>query len=233
MCADRPRRDRGGFSISMGAMPPAHISNVKFAIEAGDADSLRGLLAANPELANELIRWGKKGNILTHPLHYVSDVVFDGTLGRERAVPLIEALLEAGADPNHQAANGETPLIGAASLGAEDIGLRLLDARARVESRGIFEATALHWASMLGLKRLVGRLIEMGAELNRADTQYGSPPVGWAIHGYFDSAPAKHPANHVEVVRLLVVAGAEVRPEWVADEKVRADAAMLAALSLK
>jgi hypothetical protein len=32
------------------------------------------------------------------------------------------------------------------------------------------------------------------------------------------------------VVALLVAAGATVKPEWIADEKVRADPAMLAAL---
>lgn len=43
----------------------------------------------------------------------------------------------------------ETALIGAASLGAEDVGLRLLDAGAQPELLGIFGETALHWAAML------------------------------------------------------------------------------------
>jgi hypothetical protein len=36
--------------------------------------------------------------------------------------------------------------------------------------------------------------------------------------------------RYYEVVALLAAAGARVKPEWLADEKVRGDAGMLAAL---
>ena len=121
--------------------------DVKEAIQAGDAAALRRLLDERPARSNELIEWGKGCEIHTHPLHYVSDMLFDGTLERGKELPLIEALLAAGADVNHQAPNGETALIGAASLGAEDVGLRLLDAGAQADLRGAFEETALHWAA--------------------------------------------------------------------------------------
>ena len=86
-----------------------------------DANALRDLLVGDPARANELIEWGKNCEIRTHPLHYVSDMLFDGTLQRGKEIPFIEALLEAGADPNYQARNGETPLMGAASLNAEEV----------------------------------------------------------------------------------------------------------------
>src|SRR5579864_7667312 len=96
--------------------------DLKAAIENGDADMLRGLLAEDPSLANALIRWGK--SCLTHPLHYVSDMLFERTLQRGKELPLIKALIEAGADLNFQRERkGDTPLIGAASLGAEEVGL--------------------------------------------------------------------------------------------------------------
>src|SRR5262249_19997934 len=104
---------------------------VRTAIQTGDASALRTLLAEDPARANELIQWGNNCEIRTHPLHYVSDVFFTGALQGGKEMPLIEALLEAGADCNHQAPNGETALIGAASLGAENVGLRLLDAGAQ------------------------------------------------------------------------------------------------------
>jgi hypothetical protein len=37
---------------------------------------------------------------------------------------------------------------------------------------------------MLGEDRLANRLIEK-SELNLKDNKYNSPPLGWAIHGYF------------------------------------------------
>ena len=68
---------------------------------------------------------------------------------------MADALIEAGADLNFQKdGKGDTPLIGAASLGAEDVGIRLLDAGANPLLRGLFGETALHWAAMLGKDHL-------------------------------------------------------------------------------
>src|SRR5436309_121667 len=113
--------------------------DVKTAIRNGDAEALCRLLAEDPSRANALVRWGTNDCVLTHPLHYVSDVLFEGTLKRGKELPLVEALIRAGADLDFQR-NGksDTPLIGAASLGAEAVGLALLDAGARPERRGLF-----------------------------------------------------------------------------------------------
>lgn len=81
----------------------------------------------------------------THPLHYVSDMLFDGTLQRGKELSLVEALIDAAADVNFQRKEkSDTPLLGAASLGAEEVGLKLLDAGAMPEVREIFGETALH-----------------------------------------------------------------------------------------
>jgi ankyrin repeat protein len=138
-------------------------------------------------------------------------------------------LLAAGADCNHRAPGGETPLIGAASLGAEDAGLRLLDAGARPELTGAFNETALHWAAHLGLGRLVARLVESGADVNLRDARYNSTPLGWAIHGRFRSTPSSQ-GDYPDVVARLVGAGAQVEPEWLADAQVRTDPEILSAL---
>jgi hypothetical protein len=113
---------------------------VKTAIDTGDADALRGLLRDDRSRADELIRWG---NCLTHSLHYVSDMWFTGVLKKGKELPLIDTLIEAGADLNFQkdredGKKSDTPLTGAASLGAEEAGVRLLDAGARPEIRGLF-----------------------------------------------------------------------------------------------
>lgn len=204
--------------------------DVKSAINTGDVDALRRLLAEESTRANEPILWGKNLEIRTHPLHYVSDMLFGGLLHRGSESPLIEVLLEAGADPNYQAPNGETPLIGAASLHAEEVGLQLLDAGAQPNAKGVFNETALHWAAHTGLRRLVERLLNKGADVNLRDDRYNSTPLGWAIHGSFSSHPGTQ-VDHHGVAALLVAAGAIVEPDCLTDEEVRSDSRLLAILS--
>jgi ankyrin repeat protein len=97
--------------------------DVKTAIETGDAAALRRLLADVPARADELIRWGKDCRIATHPLHYISDMLFEGKLQKGRELPLLKVLIEAGADVDFQRdGEGDTPLIGAASLERKKLG---------------------------------------------------------------------------------------------------------------
>lgn len=203
--------------------------DVKFAIDSGDSAALLRLLSQDSSRANELIRWGK---CLTHPLHYISDMLFNGTLQKGKELPLVEALVQAGADLNFDKdGKSETPLIGAASLGAEDVGIFLLDAGARPEPRGLFGETAIHWAAMLGEDRLVARLIP-GSDVDLKDKKYNSSPLGWAIHGWCNP-PAGNHGRQLEVVTELVSAGARVEAGMLESEEVRSSAAMLAALRAK
>jgi Ankyrin repeats (3 copies) len=207
--------------------------DVKTAIRSGDAATLRHLLSEDASRANALIHWGKFDCIHTHPLHFVSDMLFEGTLKNGRELPLIDALIDAGADLDFQQTRedgkkSDTPLIGAASLAAEEVGLRLLDAGAKPELRGMFGETPLHWAAILGEDRLAARLIQ-GSDINLKDEKYHSPPLGWAIHGCYN-APVGNQGKQREVAGLLVRAGAAVEPEWLESEEVRSDAVMLAVL---
>jgi len=207
--------------------------DVKTAIRNGDVAALQQLLAEDSSRANELIRWGERKPCFTHPLHFISDMLFEGTLAQGMEIPLVDVLLDAGADLDFQRSRedgkkGDTPLIGAASLGAEDVGLRLLAAGAKPDIRGLFGETALHWAALLGEDRFVAELIR-GSNVNLRDEKYHSPPLGWAIHGWCDP-PAGNHGRQREVVALLVAAGASVEPEWLERERVRADPQMLAAL---
>lgn len=203
--------------------------DVKTAIETGDAVVLRRLLAEVPARADELIRWGKDCRIATHPLHYISDMLFEGKLQKGKELPLMEALIQAGANVDFQLnGEGDTPLIGAASLGAEEVGLRLLNAGAKPWLRGLFGETALHWAALLGEDRLAERLIK-NVDPNLKDKKYKSSSLGWAVHGWCNP-PAGNHGRQLEVVRLLVAAGATVEPEWMESEKIASSPAMLAAL---
>ena len=145
---------------------------------------MRVLLSEDSPQANALIRWGDGDCILTHPLHYVCDVLFEGTLQRGR----------------------EAPLIGAASLGAEGVGLRLLDA-----ARG----------------GPAGGKAPRGVGCQPQGREGSSTPMGWAVHGW-RNPPAGNCGRQREVV--LVSGGANIEPEWLESEEVRGDPEMLAAL---
>jgi hypothetical protein len=206
--------------------------DVKTAIQKGDVAALRGCLALDPSRANALILWGNNNCVRTHPLHFVSDMLFNGVLQKGKELPLVEALLDAGACVDfRKEGKRETPLIGAASLGAEDVGLRLLDAGAAPELRGEWGETALHWAALLGENRLAARLIS-DTDVNLRDAKYNSTPLGWAVHGWCNP-PAGNQGHQRHVAELLVYGGATVEAQWLEAHKVRADPSMVAALTRK
>src|SRR5262245_39502761 len=123
--------------------------SLKAAIETGDVEAVRRLVTADPGLANALIEWssGPDQILKTRPLHFLCDKVFDRTITGERAAQLAKPIIAAGADIDDH--NGD-PLNAAASLGATDVGLILLEAGARTDGSGLFGETALHWAANIG-----------------------------------------------------------------------------------
>jgi hypothetical protein len=212
-------------------MVVAAVTTVRAAIESGDAEALQRLLTEDASCANALIRWGEADRNSTHPLHFASDMIFNGVLAKGRELPLVDLLIKAGADLDFQSApKTDTPLIGAASLGAEDVGLALLRAGARPEITGIFGETAFHWAAMLGEDRLVAALIA-GSNLNQPDEKYNSPPLGWAIEGR-RHPPKGNQGRQCEMAALLVAAGTDVNLRWLDSDEMHADPAMLAAVTM-
>ena len=191
--------------------------DVKEAIEAGDVEALRDALAADRRLANAPFRWGENCKNDTRPLHYICDKVFDRSIPGERAAALARLLIDAGADIDDR--NGD-PLNAAASLGATDVGLLLLDKGARTELTGLFGETALHWAATLGNDVLVARMLEEGAPVDVKDRKYNASPLGWALHGWREALPAASD-EYASVVARLVRAGATVEPAWLAEAQAQ------------
>jgi hypothetical protein len=177
-----------------------------------DLEGLRKALSANPALANEGV--GLPGNSAKgHPLHRICDAVFSKKISDEQAVEIAKILLEYGANIDGYMDRGDnnTPLIAAASLHAEKLGLFYIDHRANIfyapKSDG---ATALHWAAFCGRDKLVEKLIEAGAKINQLDTAYHSTPAGWAEYALADSEEDDvNLYNQQECIRLLLKAGTD------------------------
>jgi len=177
-----------------------------------DLAGLRAALAANPALANEGVALNIDGKINPakgHPLHRVCDAVFANKVSDSKAIEIAKILLEYGADINGFMAQNDlnTPLIAAASLHAEQLGLFYIGKGANVFYAPPGDgATALHWAAYCGKDKLVEKLIEKGAPVNQLDNNYQSTPCGWAIH-VLESGETNNLHNQLACIKLLLKAG--------------------------
>jgi ankyrin repeat protein len=106
----------------------------------------------------------------------------------------------------------------------------LLDRGVDARSTGRHGQTGLHWAAYGGHLDIVTMLLERRAAVDITDDRFHGTPLDWAIHAWGDPPVEGPRGRYAEVAGMLVSAGAKIRPEWLTDERVRADAAMLAAL---
>lgn len=178
-------------------------------IERGDVAGVQQALHVEPALANLPIRWFMNQHNESDPLHYLADCVGNARLADALAAELAEVLLSHGAAIDGSAGR-ETPLIGAASQGAESLAQVLIEAGAALERVSVFGARALHWAAWLGLRDTVGRLVKRGAQVDPRCAAFGATPLFWAVHGCGPNGP-RHAGDRVGAARILIEAGAEAR----------------------
>ena len=207
-------------------------ASVRAAIEEGDAPALRALLASDAQLAEVEVTWDDNQVNQAPPLHFVCDARFRGLVSDDVALELANALLSAGADPTRAyAKSGDTFLIAAASLGAESVGLRLVELGVDVQATGLFGATALHWSAFMGLDALARALLEAGSQLELVDTQYDCTPLQWALYAWTNGTNGRR-EGVPRAARVLVEADARL-PDGVADKLSQpTDVEMRAALGL-
>ena len=185
---------------------------IKKLIEQKDADGLRKTLADNPSLANEGITIPYEFFCRTkaHPLHRISDAVFAHKMTDEEAVKLAKIFLEFGADINGYNNDG-SPLLAAASLHAEQLGIFYIDNGANVNITDENDnASALHWAAFCGRDKLVDKLIKSNAVIDQPDKTHQSTPLGWAIH-CLSSNDEGNRYNQLACIKLLIQAGADIK----------------------
>jgi hypothetical protein len=131
--------------------------------------------------------------------------------------------------PVSPAAQGEA-MVMAAWYGQRGVIGLLLELGVDVGSRRAKDGqTALHVASYRGDAELVEFLIDRGAPLDPPDTVFGTPPLVWAFHAWLKEG-RPDPAPYARIVRALVRAGARVKPEWIEEDRLRAEPELLALL---
>src|SRR5690606_18880662 len=153
-------------------------TSIKKLLEQKDYQSLRKQLSENPSLSNEgiTIPYDFFCRTKAHPLHRICDAVFAGKITDEEAIQFANIFLEFGANMDGDKNKDEgTPILAASSLHAEKLGIFYIENGADIhythKNNG---ASALHWASYCGRDKLVKKLIEVGAEIDKADRNYNS-----------------------------------------------------------
>jgi hypothetical protein len=176
-----------------------------------DIAGIREALEKDPALANEGIPCLDDHNpAKAHPLHRVCDGVMNDLYTDEDALEMAKIFLEFGAEINggKLSEKRDTPLIAAASLHAEKTGIFYIEQGGEIQHRGCHGGTALHWAAWVGRDKLVKKLIEAGADINRICIDFKGTPLLWAVHGYKQGG-GKNKRNQIECVKMLLAAGAD------------------------
>jgi uncharacterized protein len=176
-----------------------------------DYIQIRKMLSAYPGLANEGVALNsnptaKKG----HPLHRLCDAVFGKKITEEEAIEIARIFLAFGANINGYQSLGDnnTPLIAAASLHAEKLGIFYIEQGADIFYVSPGDgATALHWAACCGRDQLVQKLIEQGAKVDQRDISFDGTPLDWAIH-LLRSGDTDKLFHQSECIKLLINVGA-------------------------
>ncbi|KAF1718871.1 ankyrin repeat domain-containing protein [Pseudoxanthomonas wuyuanensis] len=122
----------------------------------------------------------------------------------------VDLLLARGADPQHAANTGATPLSAAVSMRQADIVTALLAAGAEIEHRLPGGVTVLMLAAALGLPEIVARLLTAGANVHAGDAQGLTPLHCAALYGF----TARDRPRLVALFDTLLLSGAE--PEQLA-----------------
>ncbi len=185
---------------------------VKKLIEKKDYNGLNQLLAENPNLANEgiTIPYDFICRTKAQPLHRICDGVFAGKITDNEAVNLAKIFLDNGADIDGDKIKDDgTPLLAAASLHAEQVGIFYIENGADVHYTPKNDgASALHWAAFCGRDKLVDKLIKANAAIDESDVEHKSTPIGWALHALMIN-DRLNAHNQVSCIKLLLDAGAD------------------------
>lgn len=181
------------------SVPPTPPAGIVEAIEAGDVERVRAILATEPAAANAV-----KMSRRRRGRNFVVETAL--TLAARGKPEIVARLLDAGADPNRATEDGHVPLHAAAEMATEESGAavaKLLLARgARADAASVGGWTPLHEATSRGSlftaskAELMKVLLAAGARPDFADSR-GYTPLHFAARTHDSGA-----------VDLLLAAGA-------------------------
>ncbi|MEP7144214.1 MAG: ankyrin repeat domain-containing protein [Ferruginibacter sp.] len=183
---------------------------MKKLIDNKDYEGIRQALSNNPHLANEGIPYDEVNTTKAHPLHRICDGVFSKKYTDEEALKMAKIFLEYGATINGDMLmeKQDTPLIAAASLYADQVAIFYIESGADIKHAGCHGGTALHWAAWCGRDKVVKRLVQAGAEINKICIDFKATPLFWAVHG-LKNGDKNNMQNYLECVKILLQAGAD------------------------
>jgi ankyrin repeat protein len=136
--------------------------------------------------------------------------VFHNVYSDDQGVELAKIFLDHGAniDGFGLIDKKDTPLIAAASLYAEKVGMLYIDKGANIHHAGTHGGTALHWAAWVGRDILVDKLIKAGADIHKKCIDFNNTPLQWAEHSY-EHELGRNRHHQPECIKLLTAVGAE------------------------
>jgi uncharacterized protein len=184
--------------------------DMKKLIDSADYEGIRQALTENPDLANQGIPYDEVNTTKDHPLHRICDGVFSKKFTDEEAVIMAKIFLANGAHINGDKLieKQDTPLLAAASLNADQVANLYIENGADIHHAGCHGGTALHWAAWCGRDKVVSRLVEQGAEINKKCIDFKATPLFWAVHGLKNGGNNGN-SNHLACVKILVQSGAD------------------------
>jgi uncharacterized protein len=185
-------------------------NQIRHLIETAQVEALDYILEKNPALANEGLPCSEQNPAKAHPLHRLCDAVFENRITDLQAVEVAKIFLKHGAKINgvDVKKNQDSPLVAASSLRADEVAIFYIENGADIHHAGCHGGTAIHWAAWCGRDKLVKKLIESNADLNRRCTDFTATPLGWAVHGY-KFTEGENRSNQFDCARRLVEAGAD------------------------
>jgi uncharacterized protein len=183
---------------------------MKKLIDNKDYKGIEQELSTHPALANEGIPYDEVNTTKAHPLHRICDGVFSKKYTDEEAVKMAQLFLEYGAnvDGTELIEKQDTPLLAAASLSADQVAIFYIDHGADIHHAGCHGGTALHWAAWCGRDKVVRKLVQEGADINRRCIDYKATPLFWAVHG-LKNGGKDNIHNQLECVKILIQSGAD------------------------
>lgn len=183
---------------------------MKRLIDNKDYKGIEQALSDNPGLANEGIPYDNVNTTKAHPLHRICDGVFAGRYDDDEAVKIAQLFLAYGADinGNELIEKQDTPLIAAASLHADKVAVFYIDKGANINHAGCNGGTALHWAAWCGREKVVRKLVQKGAEINKKCIDFKATPLFWAVHG-LKNGGTNNIRDSLECVKILLRSGAD------------------------